>query len=89
MVTGPLWLPGIEIAASLTVARHPTGSGRGRRFTGSRSSPTRLARKRRQTQAQPERLQEAVERVLRRVMAGVDRAQHIRAGHAHFGRETP
>ena len=53
----------------------------------SRGGPTRLTGERRQTQAKLERLQEAVERVLRRVVARIDRAQHVRAGHAHLGRE--
>jgi hypothetical protein len=35
----------------------------------------------------PQALQETIERVARRVVARVDRAQHVRAGHAHLGRE--
>src|SRR5262245_28376509 len=57
-----------------------------RKGSGSRGGPTWLS-ERRQTQAKLERLQESVERLLCRVVARVDRAQHIRAGHAHLGRE--
>lgn len=57
------------------------------RFTGSRGASSGLARQRRETQAQPERFEEAIEGVLRWIMTGVDRAQHVRAGHAHPGRE--
>src|SRR5688572_939672 len=61
--------------------------GRTRRFIASCSCPARLSGERREAQAQPERFQQAVERVLRRIVPRVDRAQHVRAGHAHLGCE--
>ena len=53
-------------------------------YAGVRS---RLPRERRAAQAELERLQEAIERVLRRVVARIDCTQHVRAGHAHLSRE--
>ena len=60
--------------------------GPARCFIASRCSPA-LSGERREAQAQAERFEQAVERILRRIVSRVDRTQYVRAGHVHLGRE--